>query len=133
MEDPVQRKWIISTVHDANHFGINRTNDMTAKSREESYLNLCRCNWQLSTSCVLKWHHTCLSVKVPSVQQQRGYTSCGLFAIAFAFHAARGDDLTKISFHQDKMRQHLAKCFKTDTLHHFPTVFLPKATVKIIL
>ena len=64
--------------------------------------------------------HTFLSVNVPSVQQQRGYTSCGLFAIAFAFHAARGDDLTKISFHQDKMRQHLAKCFKN---RHF-TPFL---------
>ena len=30
VEDPVQRKRIFSTVHDANHFGINRTNDMVA-------------------------------------------------------------------------------------------------------
>ena len=30
MEDPVQQKRIISTVYDANHFGIDKNNDMVA-------------------------------------------------------------------------------------------------------
>ena len=46
--------------------------------------------YKLCIEVAPKGDHTFLSVKVPSVQQQRGYTSCGLFAIAFAFNAAQG-------------------------------------------
>ena len=35
---------------------------------------------------------------------------CGVYAIAYTFHAARGDSLGDIEFGQDKMRQHLARC-----------------------
>ena len=76
--------------------------------------------YKLCTEVSPDGDHTLLPVKMPSVQQQRGYTSCGLFAIAFAFHAARGDDLTQIEFHQDKMRDHLAKCFRNKHFTPFP-------------
>ena len=46
--------------------------------------------YELCTEVSPDGDHTLLPVKMASVQQQRGYTSCGLFAIAFAFHAARG-------------------------------------------
>ena len=76
--------------------------------------------YKLCVEVAPEGNHTFLPMKVPSVQQQRDYTFCGLFAIAFVFHAARGDDLTRISFHQDKMRQHLAKCFKNRHFTPFP-------------
>ena len=52
---------------------------------------------------------------------EKGY-DCGLFAIAFAYHMARGDDVTKIRFNQSMMRQHLTKCFKSQELSPFPAL-----------
>ena len=57
---------------------------------------------------------------------QQGVTHCGLFAIAFAYHAARGDDLSKIKFHQEKMRQHLVQCFIKKRLEPFSHTMLEK-------
>ena len=34
-----------------------------------------------------------LYVHIPPVQQQRGSADCGVVAIAFAFHAAMGDEI----------------------------------------
>lgn len=61
-----------------------------------------------------------LAVTSLSVQQQRRGSDCGLFAIAFAYHMARGDDVTKIQFNQSQMRQHLLKCFEDQKLSPFP-------------
>ena len=38
-----------------------------------------------------------LMVNVPMVQQQKGGTDCGVFAIAFAYHAARGNDPSRLT------------------------------------
>ena len=53
-------------------------------------------------------------------------TSGGVFAITFAYHAARGDNLSNIKFQQEKMRQHLAHCFKKKRLEPFPHTTLEK-------
>ena len=44
------------------------------------------------------------------VQQQQNDKDCGLFAIAYAFHAALGDDVIIMHFDISKMRQHLIYC-----------------------
>ena len=46
----------------------------------------------------------------------------GVFAIAFAVHAALGDNLEGIEFDQPKMRAHLLQCFRKKVLLRFPTV-----------
>ena len=61
-----------------------------------------------------------LTVEVPYVQQQEGYTDCGLFAIAFAVHLALGDEVTALNFEQSLMRQHLLKCFDKKAMVAFP-------------
>ena len=38
-----------------------------------------------------------LMVNVPMVQRQKGGTDCGVFAIAFAYHAARGNDPSRLT------------------------------------
>ena len=43
-----------------------------------------------------------------------------IYAVAYAFHAARGDSLEDIEFEQDKMRQHLARCLTKQKLTPFP-------------
>ena len=47
---------------------------------------------------------------VPPVQQQSGIVDCGVFAIAFAVHAALGENVGEIEFQQEEMRSHLSKC-----------------------
>lgn len=62
-----------------------------------------------------------LTIHHVSVQKQDGTKDCGLFSIAFAYHAALGDDLANISFQQDKLRSHLVTCFENNCLSKFPT------------
>ena len=54
------------------------------------------------------------------VQQQSGITDCGVFAVAFAYHAAIGDELERIIFDQGQMRKHLLRCFEKKELSRFP-------------
>ena len=54
------------------------------------------------------------------VQQQSGITDCGVFAVAFAYHAAIGDELKRIIFDQGQMRKHLLRCFEKKELSRFP-------------
>ena len=51
-----------------------------------------------------------LTVKAIPVQQQAGGEDCGLSSIAFAYHAALGEDLMGITFEQSKMHDHLIAC-----------------------
>ena len=59
---------------------------------------------------------------IPQVQRQCGSNDCGVFAIAFALHAALGHCVGDITFDQSKMRNHLLQCFKTRKLTPSPTV-----------
>ena len=61
-----------------------------------------------------------LHVELPYVQQQVRVNDSGLFAIAFAVHLARGEDLTTPKYDQQQMREHLAKCFRRKSLTPFP-------------
>ena len=54
-------------------------------------------------------------------QQQSGAVDCGLYSIATAYHAARGDDVSKVKFAQDELREHVAMCFEQMELTPFPT------------
>ena len=44
-----------------------------------------------------------LAINHVPVQWQKGFQDCGLFAIVFAYHAANGDDLATIKFHQGRI------------------------------
>ena len=59
---------------------------------------------------------------IPQVQRQCGSNDCGVFAIAFALHAALGHCVGDYTFDQSRMRNHLLQCFKTRELTPFPTV-----------
>ena len=61
-----------------------------------------------------------LIVNEMSVQQQENSYDCGLFAIAFAFHLAQGDEPSALNFDCKKLRQHLVECFEKEILSPFP-------------
>jgi hypothetical protein len=60
-----------------------------------------------------------LVVNIPNIQQQRGYSDCGLFAIANAVRLAFKEDFARL-YDQSKMRKHLEKCFRLKNLTPFP-------------
>ena len=61
---------------------------------------------------------------VGTTQKQTGGKDCGIFAIAFATSLAFGIDVNGTTFHQEKMRLHLARCFTENKMTVFPTVNL---------
>lgn len=61
-----------------------------------------------------------LIVNEMPVQQQENSYDCGLFAIAFAFHLAQGDEPSALNFDCQKMRQHLVACFENEVMSSFP-------------
>ena len=61
-----------------------------------------------------------LIVNEMSIQQQENFYDCGLFAIAFAFHLAQGDEPSALNFDCKKLRQHLVECFEKEILSPFP-------------
>ena len=63
-----------------------------------------------------------LTVTRMPVQQQDGQSDCGVFSIASAYHAARGDDISWLHYDQSQMRKHLINCFEREELSPFPVV-----------
>ena len=72
-----------------------------------------------------------LTITKVGVQQQKGMADCGVFAIAFAYHSAQGDDVTKLEFDQPVMRQHLLDCLQSAQLKPFPTttMYVPNGSI----
>ena len=58
-------------------------------------------------------------MNVATVQKQRGSDDCGVFAIAFALHAALGHCLEEIEFNQATMRDEPLKVLHYKKLHSF--------------
>ena len=52
--------------------------------------------------------------------KQVGGTDCGVFAIAYAVDALRGNEPQNIRYNQSKMRDHLIHCFETGKITSFP-------------
>ena len=61
-----------------------------------------------------------LILQFPYTQQQKGGRDCGVFAIAFVFHAAMGDNVSGLQFDQLKMRHNLMKCLRKQKFTPFP-------------
>lgn len=59
------------------------------------------------------------------VQKQIAASDCGAFALAFAYHVAREDNLEELRFDQRSMRYHLVKCFGEEKLSPFPQTDSP--------
>ena len=74
-----------------------------------------------------------LTVRAMPVQQQTGGEDCGLFAIAFAYHAALGENLGEVTFEQKNLRQSLVHCFEQNCLQPFssPHVSSPHGSIAV--
>ena len=54
-----------------------------------------------------------LKINIAPIQQQHGGADCELFAAAVCLTLALGDDPTRVKWRQNRMRDHLKKCFET--------------------
>jgi hypothetical protein len=61
-----------------------------------------------------------LIIRKLSVQQQVGAKDCGLFAVAFAVEVCHGNDPSRLSYDQSKLRSHFTSCFQKGPLDTFP-------------
>ena len=61
-----------------------------------------------------------ISVVYANIQQQKGGSDCGLFAIATAKALCSGKNPVYCNFDQSAMRPHLIKALQTKTLDNFP-------------
>ena len=87
--------WVCSTSMD----GHLRVYDSSSCKRLTSSMEvqLAKCYKNLATGSTL-------AVELPAAQVQRGGVNCGLFAIAFAYELAAGNNPSYVSFEQGKMR-----------------------------
>ncbi|KAG7172193.1 putative Ulp1 protease family, C-terminal catalytic domain-containing protein [Homarus americanus] len=70
-----------------------------------------------------------IRVEYANIKQQKGYSDCGLFAIACATSLCFGLPPETQNFAQEHMRSHLAKCFRDGIMKQFP-VKSPTMTLK---
>ena len=68
------------------------------------------------------------------VQQQRNFSNCAVYAIAFATTIHFKDDPTKIvyGYRDNKMRKHLLNMIETDSLSRFPHIKTTSVCTMII-
>ena len=63
-----------------------------------------------------------ITVQCLNVQQQRGGSDCGLFALAFITAVCHGDDPTSLYFDQENMRSHLIASIESGEATPFPVI-----------
>ena len=63
-----------------------------------------------------------LKVVVQPIQQQRGVSDCGVFAISVCIALANDVDPCELRWRQANMRNHLRKCIESERLSTPPTV-----------
>ena len=75
-------------------------------------------NWLSATR---PWPRTgLLLLNCRLLKHSKGGVDCGLFASAFAYELADGNNPSDIFFDQGKMRQHLVQCLENGCLEAFP-------------
>ncbi|XP_062501518.1 uncharacterized protein LOC134178647 [Corticium candelabrum] len=79
---------------------------------------------------IYRTDQTEMKVSVEAVQQQKGPSDCGLFAVALAFDIAAGVDPQNINYIQAEMREHLLSCLCKGNITPFPRYFGKTASVR---
>ena len=74
-----------------------------------------------------------LTVYYPTTTQQRNFTDCGVFAVAFAVDLCAGFDPARREYEHSNMRHHIADCFQLGSLRQFPSTGERTPTVFTLL
>ena len=77
-------------------------------------------------AAILFWKKNHFRLQFQAVQEQRGGSDCGLFAVAFATSLCVGDDPTLITYKQQLLRKHLCECLEKRMMTTFPKTARPR-------
>ena len=80
----------------------------------------------LQISKIYRVQDSTLEIENVSVQQQKGRTKCGVFAVAYAVEVCLGRNPQYSLFDQTKMRPHLYECLSQGVLKPFPRRIITK-------
>jgi hypothetical protein len=81
--------------------------ELPEKDRKKFYLCL---------AALLNTNYPNMTIVRPSMQNQKGCSDCGLFAVAVAFSLLIGEDPSTQAYDQKTMRVHLTMCFQVGEL-----------------
>ena len=66
---------------------------------------------------------TCPEISLATIEcKQLGVHDCGLFALAYTYDLAHGEDPSMYKYNQDKFRDHLIECLTSNKMLPFPKV-----------
>ena len=74
-----------------------------------------------------------ITIKYMHIQQQKGASDCGLFAIATATALCNGIEPNKLQFNQKLMRQHLKRAIEQQNLGVFPAIHVARKPAVIMV
>ena len=83
-----------------------RTGDLTMDAKE-------------SITTIMNSQNHCLYLQFPEVQQQTDCSSCGLFALAYAFDICDGIDPSMVDYSQVNLWSHFLSCLKKKSISSF--------------
>jgi hypothetical protein len=97
--------------------------DNVVKVYDSKYMELPekdRNKFYLCLAALLNTSYPNMTIVWPSMQNQKGCSDCGLFAVAVAFSLLIGEDPSTQAYDQKTMRVHLAMGFQVGELAQFP-------------
>jgi hypothetical protein len=74
----------------------------------------------LQISKIYRVPNSTLEIRTVSVQQQKGSSDCGVFAVAYAVEVCLGRNPQYARFDQTRMRNHLYECLTEGVMKPFP-------------
>ena len=120
--DPVQME-CIQIIHDHHHWVVSsytggsvRYADSLDRKLSEYVIQQLR---QLYARCIDRQKDV-LNIEVVPCQQQPNASDCGVFAAAFAFEWALGNQSLDVNFDVPRMRDHLIQCIGDELIVSFP-------------
>ena len=118
----VERGAFVQIIHSRNHW-VCITNTACNKGEMEVIDSMFDTLPQKAVNQVAAFVHRelpALNLKFLNTQRQRGYSDCGLYAIATATAICEGKDPCTQLFCQEYMRSHLSQCLKMGKTILFP-------------
>ena len=71
-----------------------------------------------------------ITLTISAVQEQRGSSDCGLFALAYATSLCSGEHPAQVNYVQHMFRNHLLTCLQRRQITPFPSTTRPRKLLK---
>ena len=77
------------------------------------------CHFQQKTQLCTRSQAKAIYILFPDVQQQTDNSSCGLYALAYAYTLCEGKDPTRVAYSEANLRSHFLMCLRHHAIMSF--------------